>query len=74
MSTTPQTAGSIIVTTTAATGNSVLTADILQNMVFMGVTLGGWLYILSFISVILIIALNSSKLYRNHIKRWLGKS
>lgn len=69
MNTNPTTLGSAVVTTAGATGNSVLTADTLQNMVFLGVTLGGWLYILTFISVVIIIILNSSKLWKNHLSK-----
>ncbi len=59
------------VTLTAGSGNQVLTADALQSMVFFGMTLGAWLYCLTFASILIMLILNVGKLWKNHLSKWL---
>ncbi len=58
------------VTLAAGGSNEILTAEALQGMVFFGMTLGAWLYCLTFASVSIMLFLNAGKLWRNHISKW----
>jgi hypothetical protein len=64
MITPKQTAIGVGVTATPVVGEPIITANMLSEYVIGGLTVGAWLYILSLVSLILIIVLNGSKVFK----------
>lgn len=63
----------VAVPTTAVVGSEALTAVDIFNYVLGGVTVGGWLQIGAILTVIIILALNSIKLYKTIKEMWYSK-
>lgn len=59
-----QTVAGLAITSTPVAAQPIVTADMLSEYVFAGITLGGWFYIASGISLVLIIGLNGIKFYK----------